>query len=125
MSGKSTKQTRLGVRLRVRLGVATTPNLTQRPYTSAFEGCWDTSIAFLPMHEILRIPMKMDDEFERVCHGVNLILCSLLNISHRLSLSLTDSQWASIADIDSPLSDYHFQATSYVQRYRSFWSNIT
>ena len=28
----------LGVRLRVRLGVATTPNLTQRPYTSAFEG---------------------------------------------------------------------------------------
>ena len=64
--------------------------------------------------------MKMDDEFERVCHGVNLILCSLLNISHRLSLSLTDSQWASIADIDSPLSDYHFQATSYAQRYHSF-----
>ena len=67
---------RLGVRLRVRLGVATTTNLTQRPYTSAFEGCWDISIAFLPMHEIMRISMRMDEEDIQVVG----IVCPVIKI---------------------------------------------
>ena len=76
MSGKSTKQTRLGVRLRVRLGVVTACNLTQSPYSSDLEGCWGISIAFLPMHEIMRIPMRMDEEGIQVVG----IVCPVIKI---------------------------------------------